>query len=73
VAQPFRCKGIATALIQDSIGKARALGLPAVGLLVDNGNQQAERFYNRLGFNYIDNNVWGSHNMRHLMFMTISK
>ena len=65
VAQPFRCKGIATALI--------ALGLPAVGLLVDNGNQQAERFYNRLGFNYIDNNVWGSHNMRHLMFMTISK
>ena len=73
VAQPFRCKGIATALIQDSIGKARALGLPAVGLLVDNGNQQAERFYNRLGFKYTDNNMWGSHNMRHLMFMTISK
>ena len=68
VAEPFRRKGIATALIHDSIEKARAQGLPAVGLLVDNDNPRAEHFYRRLGFKHIDNNTWGSHPMKHMVY-----
>lgn len=68
VAEPYRRKGIATALIHDSIEKARAQGLPAVGLLVDNDNPRAEHFYRRLGFKHIDNNTWGSHPMKHMVY-----
>ena len=68
VAEPYRRKGIATALIHDSIEKARAQGLPAVGLLVDNDNPRAEHFYRRLGFMHIDNNTWGSHPMKHMVY-----
>ena len=68
VAEPYRRKGIATALIHDSIEKARAQGLPAVGLLVDNDNPRAEHFYRRLGFTHIDNNTWGSHPMKHMVY-----
>ena len=70
VAEPYRRKGIATALIHDSIEKARAQGLPAVGLLVDNDNPRAEHFYRRLGFTHIDNNTWGSHPMKHMVYKT---
>ena len=70
VAEPYRRKGIATALIHDSIEKARAQGLPAVGLLVDNDNPRAEHFYRRLGFKHIDNNTWGSHPMKHMVYKT---
>lgn len=68
VAEPYRRKGIATALIHDSIEKARAQGLPAVGLLVDNDNPRAEHFYRRLGFTHIGNNTWGSHPMKHMVY-----
>ncbi len=68
VAEPYRRKGIATALIHDSIEKARAQGLPAVGLLVDNDNPRAAHFYRRLGFKHIDNNTWGSHPMKHMVY-----
>ena len=68
VAEPYRRKGIATALIHDSIEKARTQGLPAVGLLVDNDNPRAEHFYRRLGFKHIDNNTWGSHPMKHMVY-----
>ena len=68
VAEAFRRKGIATALIHDSIEKARTQGLPAVGLLVDNDNPRAEHFYRRLGFKHIDNNTWGSHPMKHMVY-----
>ena len=68
VAEAFRRKGIATALIHDSIEKARTQGLPAVGLLVDNDNPRAEHFYRRLGFTHIDNNTWGSHPMKHMVY-----
>lgn len=68
VAEPYRRKGIATALIHDSIEKARTHGLPAVGLLVDNDNPRAEHFYRRLGFKHIDNNTWGSHPMKHMVY-----
>ena len=70
VAEPYRRKGIATALIHDSIEKARTQGLPAVGLLVDNDNPRAEHFYRRLGFKHIDNNTWGSHPMKHMVYKT---
>ena len=68
VAEPSRRKGIASALIHDSIEKARAQGLPAVGLLVDNDNPRAEHFYRRLGFAHIDNNAWCSHPMKHMVY-----
>ena len=70
VAEPYRRKGIATALIHDSIEKARTQGLPAVGLLVDNDNPRAEHVYRRLGFKHIDNNTWGSHPMKHMVYKT---
>ena len=68
VAEPYRRKGIATGLIHDAIEKARTQGLPAVGLLVDNDNPRAEHFYRRLGFTHIDNNIWGSHPMKHMVY-----
>ena len=66
VARPYRRRGIASALIQDAIQKASSLGLPAVGLLVDKGNPQAEQLYSQLGFMHVGDNIWGSHPMRHL-------
>lgn len=64
----FRGRGIATALLQATIAKAKRGGYPAVGLLVDKGNPQAERLYARIGFRYVDDNTWGGHPMRHLQY-----
>lgn len=69
VCAPLRGKGIAQALLNATIKKGRELGLPAVGLLVDTGNPLAERLYRRVGFRYVDNNVWGGHSMRHLQYV----
>ena len=68
VAAPYRKQGIATALIEAAIEKARTIGMPAVGLLVDKGNPKAEQLYSRIGFGYVDDNVWGGHPMKHLQF-----
>lgn len=66
VNEVFRGKGIATKLLKATIGKAHSLGINAVGLLVDKGNPKAERLYNRLGFEFVNDTVWGGHEMRHL-------
>ena len=66
VAAPYRKQGIATALLKASIGKARTLGMPSVGLLVDCGNPKAEHLYTQIGFSLKDNTSWGGHPMHHL-------
>ncbi len=61
-----RGKGIATALLKAAIEKAKAMHLPAAGLLVDKGNPRAESLYKKLGFAYENDAVWGGRPMRHL-------
>lgn len=66
VSSSFRGKGIATQLLKAAIEKATELGIPKVGLLVDKGNPKAERLYARVGFEFVNNAVWGGHGMKHL-------
>ncbi|MCD8298077.1 MAG: GNAT family N-acetyltransferase [Prevotella sp.] len=68
VREDSRGKGIATALLSAVIDKGRLLRMPAVGLLVDQGNPKAERLYKRVGFEYVEDAVWGGHPMRHLQY-----
>ena len=65
----YRGKGIAKALLRATIEKGKQLQLPAVGLLVDKGNPKAERLYTSVGFQYVDDNQWGGHAMRHLQYV----
>ena len=65
----YRGKGIAKALLRATIEKGKQLQLPAVGLLVDKGNPKAERLYTSVGFQYVDDNQWGGHAMRHLQYI----
>lgn len=69
VSEKCRGKGIATKLLHAVIEKARNMGLPAVGLLVDKGNPKAERLYARVGFQYVNDNTWGGHPMKHLQYV----
>ena len=68
IAVPDYCrgKGIATALLNATVDKARGMGLPAVGLLVDTGNPKAEKLYARVGFKTVGENSWGGHAMKHM-------
>lgn len=68
VCESCRGKGVATGLLQATIDKARALGLKAVGLLVDKDNPKAEKLYLRVGFKYVGDNTWGGHEMKHLQY-----
>ncbi|MDD7317972.1 MAG: GNAT family N-acetyltransferase [Prevotella sp.] len=68
VLSAYRNRGIATALLRSSVAKAREMGIPAVGLLVDKGNPGAERLYTSLGFRHAGDTVWGGHGMKHLVF-----
>ncbi len=69
VREDCRGRGIATALLNAVIDKGRAMKMPAVGLLVDQGNPKAERLYNRVGFQYVGDSAWGGHPMRHLQYI----
>ena len=68
VREDCRGRGIATCLLQAAVDKARAMNLPAVGLLVDKGNPKAERLYERVGFRYVGDSSWGGHEMKHLQY-----
>ena len=68
VPAAFRGKGIAKMLLKAVIEKGREMGLPAVGLLVDKGNPKAERLYADMGFEYVNDAVWGGHSMKHLQY-----
>ncbi|MGN1375319.1 MAG: GNAT family N-acetyltransferase [Prevotella sp.] len=65
----YRGQGIATCLLEATKSKAADMGLPAVGLLVDEGNPDAERLYARQGFVFVGTNTWGGHPMRHLQYI----
>ena len=64
----YRGQGIATRLLQAVVGRARELQLPAVGLLVDQGNPRAEALYNKVGFRFVEESAWGGHPMKHLQY-----
>ena len=66
VEERDRLQGVASALLLSAAAKAKRMGLPAVGLLVDAGNPDAERLYRRVGFEYVNDAEWGSHPMHHL-------
>ena len=46
--------------------RANRLGLPCVGLLVDKDNPVGEALYASVGFQYVNDNQWGGHPMKHL-------
>lgn len=68
VSASYRGQGIASALLKTSIERAREMGLPSVGLLVDGGNPSAEHLYRQLGFQHQNDAEWGSHPMHHLVY-----
>lgn len=72
VRPEWRHRGVATALLQATIAKARRLQLPAVGLLVDQGNPAAEQLYRSVGFGYANDAAWGGHPMRHLVINLVN-
>lgn len=65
-----RHHGVATALLSAGIERARSLGIPLAGLLVDKDNRDAERLYGQLGFTWVDDTTWAGHPMRHLVIST---
>ena len=66
VLPDYRRRGIASRLIRATKARANEKGLPCVGLLVDKGNPSGEALYASLGFQYVDDSMWGGHPMRHL-------
>lgn len=61
----FRGKGVASALINAAIEKARPLNKP-VGLLVDKTNHRARKLYESLGFQQVDERPFAGEMMDHL-------
>ncbi len=66
VVPESRRKGLATKLLMATRERAREMGLPCVGLLVDKGNPAGKRLYASAGFRYINDSKWGGHEMEHL-------
>lgn len=67
VLPPYRRQGIASRLLRATQAKARRMGLPCVGLLVDKGNPAGEALYASVGFRYASDSHWGGHPMKHLV------
>lgn len=67
VLPEYRRQGIARRLIRVTKERADQLGLPCVGLLVDTGNPAGEALYTSIGFQYVNDNHWGGHDMKHLV------
>lgn len=65
VRRDYRGQGIASQLLNRTVEKGRAMGLPT-GLLVDDGNPKAERLYTRLGFRVVGTDTWGGHSMKRM-------
>lgn len=72
VDEGYRGQGLAKQLLQATIDKARDMNINSVGLLVDKGNPQAERLYHAVGFRYENDNMWGGHPMKHLVYTIAS-
>ena len=67
VLPEYRRQGIAQRLLKATKEKADAMGLPCVGLLVDQGNPAGEAVYASAGFRYANDSHWGGHPMKHLV------
>ena len=67
VLSEYRRQGIARKLLLATKERANRLGLPCVGLLVDKGNPVGEALYTSVGFQYLNDNQWGGHPMKHLV------
>lgn len=67
VLPAYRRQGIAQKLLIATRERARHLHLPKVGLLVDKGNPNGEALYTKMGFEYLNDNLWGGHPMKHLI------
>lgn len=67
VLPEYRRQGIASRLLIATKERATRMGLPCVGLLVDNGNPAGEALYSSVGFRYVNDNHWGGHPMKHLI------
>ena len=70
VLPEYRCRGIAKDLLLATMKRANQLRLPVVGLLVDKGNPEAEKLYTFVGFQYVNDVLWGGHSMKHLVWET---
>lgn len=68
VIPEYRRLGIARQLLLATKERANCMGLPCVGLLVDKGNPAGEALYASVGFRHIDDNMWGGHPMKHLVY-----
>ena len=67
VLSEYRRQGIARKLLLATKERANRLGLPCVGLLVDKDNSVGEALYTSVGFQYLNDNQWGGHPMKHLV------
>ena len=67
VLPEYRRQGIAQRLLIATKEKADTMGLPCVGLLVDEGNPSGEALYASVGFRYANSSHWGGHPMKHLV------
>ncbi len=67
VLPTHRRQGIALQLLDATAARAKKLGLPLVGLLVDKGNPVGESLYAKAGFRYANDSMWGGHEMKHLV------
>lgn len=63
----YRRQGIARRLLLATKERAKDMGLPYVGLLVDKGNPAGEALYVSTGFRYVNDSRWGGHEMKHLV------
>lgn len=67
VLPDYRQRGIASRLIGATRERARQMGLPCLGLLVDKGNPTGEALYKSIGFQYVNDSHWGGHAMKHMV------
>ncbi len=70
VLPDYRRMGIARRLLLATQERAKGMGLPCVGLLVDQGNPIGEALYASVGFRFVNNASWGGHPMKHLTLLT---
>ncbi len=54
VVRPYRKRGLATALTEMAIQRAKALGLRSVWLTVESDNFKAIKLYTKMGFRFCD-------------------
>ncbi len=67
VLPEYRRQGVARRLLLATKERADKIGLPCVGLLVDQGNPAGEALYISVGFRYVNDSQWGGHSMKHLI------